>query len=568
MTRFKKVRFRNIMTFGHTWTEVDLDTHDSTLVIGRNGVGKSSCMEAIYFACFGRSFRSVKMERLINRRNKKDLLIELWFDSGDSEIMVRRGLAPSIFEVYVNGVMLPQEAKRKQQKILEGYIGCDWQTSQQVMFVGKGNHQPFMKMDSSKRRHFVENVANLLLFGRMSRIASDRYSKKKSQIQELKLALSGARDKLKVRIRYMDELRGMSEDSIERERAIIQERIKDLQSQIDAYEIELAKPLPAFNRKLWDSMNSSLSTKRIAASTCKNNIQRMEKELEEISRGTCSKCGQSLENHEQEHMNAKFLLEKEEKFLRETQYEIKDLEVLVERMVSMKDAYGLAVMTRDRIESDLENIHEKIRKEKKNLDDVSASDKIEKELSSVEVQIQELRGIVEQLTAKLEVEIGNESSLKLMQGVLSDSGLKASILAQIIPVLNDRVNQHLSDLGLFASFYMDENFDESIKIMGFDEAPYNSFSEGEKLRIDLAVLLAWRDVARLIGSFDSNLLFFDEIFDSSLDSDGAEALADLMNAAENLNMIVITHTPEKIADRMQRTLKVTKTDGYSKIENL
>lgn len=568
MTRFKKVRFRNIMTFGHTWTEIDLDIHDSTMVIGRNGVGKSSCMEAIYFACFGKSFRSINMEKLINRRNKKDLLVELWFDSGETEIMVRRGLSPSIFEVYVNGNLIPQEAKRKYQKILEGYIGCDWLTSRQVLFVGKSNHHPFMKMDSSKRRHFVENVANLLLFGRMSKISGERLSKKKSQISELKLALSGARDKLKVRARYMEELRSMSEDSIERERVIIRERIEDLQSQIDSYEFELSKPLPAFDKKLWESMNTSLSSKRIAASTCQHNIQRMEKELEEISRGTCSKCGNYLENHEQERTNAKFLLDEEEKFLRETHNEIKDLEILVEKMVSMKDAYGLAVMTRERIESDLENVHEKIRKEQKNLEEVSASDKIEKEIKAVETQIQDLKEIAEQLTKKLEIEISNEASLKLMQGILSDSGLKASILAQIIPVLNDKVNQHLSDLGLFASFYMDENFDETIKIMGFDDAPYNSFSEGEKLRIDLAVLLAWRDVARMIGSFDSNLLFFDEIFDSSLDSDGAEALADLMNSTEGLNMIVITHTPEKIADRMERTLKVTKIDGYSKIETL
>lgn len=567
--KFTKIRFKNFLSVGNTWCEIQLDANQSTMIIGDNGAGKSTINEAIYYGCFGKSYRNINLEKLVNRKNQKGLEVELFFLSGQNEIFVRRTMYPDNFEVQVNGVMIPQTNRKKYQKSLNGFLGCDYITSSQIIFIGKGQHQPFMKLESWKRRYFVESIVNLLIFGKMSEIANARAGKVRTKVSELKSAVAVTKEKIKLRKKYITDLEAVEsasnvkeQESIDRKAGELSERILVHMTEIDGID------RPSYDLKEHNAAKAKMRELNIIHLDDKANSISLKRSIDKIINSkVCESCGQDISS------------EIHDARLKGLQQELFDVDVKIAELDLVRLSIEQTLIEFMRIQEVNNIASAKINSIEGNIQALTAerdalffkeanqshtADEIEK----AKKVLHDLEETLKLLTQKFELETGKEANLKVLSGILSDSGLKASILAQIVPVLNQFVNQFLSKLGLFASFHLDENFNDSIKVLGFDESPYNAFSEGEKLRIDLAVLLAWREIAKLSGSFETNLLFFDEIFDSSLDTDGAESLAELLNESPKLNVFVITHTPEKIADRVEAVIKVSKIDGYTSLETL
>lgn len=566
MVIFKKVRFRNFMSSGNTWIEVALDENPSTMIIGDNGAGKSTINEAIYYACYGKSYRGVNLDKLVNRKNKKECEVQLWLDIDGKDVFVRRTMYPDNFEITVNGTLIPQTHKRKYQKMLDNLLGCDYINSSQLTFIGKGVHQPFMKMEAWKRRYFVESILGLLAFGKMSEITLARNNKQKSKIDELKLGLRSAKEHVRIKEAYVNDLKKLNQDTFDREIKALDARIganMDKLSELGESIRELeAVPEPSQSER--ESVQDQYDSVRDKISSIKAELKLVNKSSGD--RDTCSKCGQALtEEHLAGIEATKARLTSELDKLVEEESRIKELVgEHNQRLQDHRDRQRTIQELRNRMNA-LAEENSRLQSEKSS---VGSNGNAEKQIESAENSVRELVEIQNKLAQKLDIEMAKHNELSIMSTIISDKGLKASIIAQIIPVLNSLVNQYLSKLGLFAVFHIDEGFNDSIRVMGFDEVPYASFSEGEKLRIDMAVLLAWREIAAMLGAFRTNLLFFDEIFDSSLDLSGAEALSNVLNELGDANVFVITHTPEKIADRVDSMIKVNKVDGYTVIQKV
>lgn len=560
---FKSVRYKNVLSSGNMWTEVSLCGSPSTMIIGNNGAGKSTVLEAIFFAGWGRAYRNINMDQLVNLKNQRELLVELSFTSGDRDVMVRRGMMPDVFEIFVDGEQLQAPSSKKLfQQQLTGLLGIDRDTAAQILFVSKTQHLPFMRLDAAKRRQFVENILNLTIFQGMVKIKDARLGRAKTKIGDLKLAWQGSRDKAKVRNRYVADLVELNEQTTKRARDEADRKIAANLEQIKSNSLEIESLTLTYPKGDHQKLISEREGLRNDVSDARAQVRHLTKLIKD-HKETCPTCGQAIKgDHETfladrrkelDEANAKVVSLSE--LLDKSDDELKDFERQERTVKANLSRVDLLEKSNKSLAAENEQIEKSISEAK----DMSG------EIEKVKKEVEELQEISEQLKERLGVEIDQESILKVVSLILSDKGLKAAIIARMIPVLNQFVNENLSRLGLFVSFHLDENFSETIRYRGFDTLSYNSFSEGEKLRIDMAVLLAWRQLAQVNGAFTTNLLFFDEVFDSSLDIDGAAALTDVLEQSEDMNVFVITHTPEKIADRVKSVLKFKRIDGYSQI---
>lgn len=552
-------------------TEVQLDRSSSTIIVGKNGTGKSSMiLDTLSFGLFGRPFRKIKKDRLINTKNGKDALVEIDFEKDGKQFMVRRGLKPAIFEIYENGQLLNQDATaRDYQKYFESNIICmNFEAACQIILVGKAQHTMFMQMNTGERRKFVEVILNLAVFSNMAKIHNTKSSELKNRIQELKSAITVAGEKVKIRKKYIDDLKSADKQSqaaelerINTQLATINSEILELHTKKDEIEV-----VEFVDRGSYKTQLNKLNDHMKLVVKLDSSLSQIEKSLKDLNKSEdCPQCHRPLEKHDHQkqvdHLSAK--KEKMESARTDLSGRIREFEKLVsdlEDSLAKYDEYQTKVREIDMSIRSVESKREYLTGELKK-DRVSQEDKIVEAKGDLK-KLEEMHG---KLVEKLDDMFVRTDYMSLIGTMLQDKGIKAMLIKRFMPIINHEVNHYLSKLGLFASFHLDENFDETIKARGFDTLGYNSFSEGEKLRMDMAILLAWREVAKMQGNVSTNILILDEIVDASMDQGGAEALADLLALVKDLNVFIVTHTPEKIQDRVRSVLKVEKVDGFSRI---
>ena len=552
-------------------TEVQLDRSPSTMVIGKNGVGKSSLLlDTISFGLFGKPFRKVKKEHLINTKNGKDCLVEIEFDREGKHYMVRRGIKPAIFEIYEDGKLINQEANnRDMQKWFESQILCmNYEAACQIILVGKAQHTMFMQLNTGERRKFVEVVLNLIVFSNMARLHNIKTAELKNRISELKTAITVAGEKVKIRKRYIDDLKSADKQNqaaelerINSQLAEIQEQLETLYAKRDSIESVEGVDRAAYKKAMTQMQDHARMIMKLDAS-----LTQIESSLKQLnSSQDCHACNRPLDKDHHakqiEHLESKKAKIDEAKA--ELSEKIQQFETVVaefETAIAKYDAYVEKVRSIDVQISSAESKRDYLTAELKKPKNSQAE-----KIAEAKEDLKKLDDMHTALVDKLEQLYQRSDYMSLIGTMLQDKGIKAMLIKRFIPIINHEVNSHLNHLGLFVNFHLDENFDETIKARGFDTLGYNSFSEGEKLRMDMALLMAWRDIARMQGNVATNILIFDEIFDSSLDQGGAEALADLLSLVKDLNVFIVTHTPEKIADKVRSTMKIEKVDGFSRI---
>tara|TARA_R100001015_G_C4626902_1_gene186135 strand:- start:671 stop:2386 length:1716 start_codon:yes stop_codon:yes gene_type:complete len=567
---FKKLRWKNFLSTGNVFTEIDLVKRDTTLVSGENGAGKSTILDALTFSLFGKSFRGINIPQLVNSVNDKDCMVEIEFSIGDKEYYVKRGLKPKIFEVYVDGKLLPQDSKSKDyQRILEERIlKMSYKSFCQVVILGSSNYIPFMKLSASDRRSVVENLLDIDVFSVMNSLLKGRVSQCKEEIRTLKSDVELLKDKVVNQKEYIQKIKNRSKDTVDKYRKDILETKSQI-SQIDDKISVLVESIDGLieNSQNKKSLQRSLEKHKDLRIQISSKLKKVEDQIEFYSKNdVCPTCDQSIG---EDHKN--FLLDKSEK----------EKDPLVGSLQSVEKQINDYI----RLVQESEKLIEQCSKMQKSVSELQSSKSahekyittIQKKIHDVESETTEttdeesvLKDLIQQGTGKATEHQEKKEEMyqyDIVSVLLKDSGIKAKIIKHYLPIMNKLVNKFLTSMDFFCQFTLDETFNETIKSRHRDEFTYHSFSEGERLRIDLSLLLAWREVARLKNSVNCNLLILDEVFDSSLDGGGTEEFMKLITTmGSRSNIFVISHKSDQLIDKFSGQIRFLKKNNFSRMK--
>ena len=570
MIKFKTLSWKNFLSTGNHKTTLDLTRHNNNLVSGENGAGKSTMLDALTFSLFGKSFRGINIPQLVNTINDKDCEIEIVFEIGEDEYKVFRSLKPKKFEIYKNGDMLDQDAKtRDYQKILEEQIlKMSYKSFCQVVILGSSNYVPFMQLNASDRRSVVENLLDIDVFSIMNTLVRAKLQMTKEYIKDIDTKIEIAKSRVDEKQKLINTLEKKSNDSVEKHQNEIEEsnkQIKELHSEVKTHQDAITSFLHSIEDK--ENVPKSLMKMESLEDQLKTKIKTLDKNAKFYEdNDRCPSCKQDIEQHHKEGVCKDLSSEKKE----------------VETAISELKTEIVETETRlDEINSILNDVHkeEKLVSTKQN--EISASNqyinKMQKDIESALIEGSEVQETKDELNellgeGKTHVErrkglVEDKHYLSIASTLLKDSGIKAKIIKHYLPIMNKLINKNLTDMDFFCQFNLDENFNETIKSRHRDEFTYHSFSEGERLRIDLSLLLAWREIARLKNSVNCNLLILDEVFDSSLDSVGTEEFLKLLTTFGNrANIFVISHKSDTMTDKFQNHIVFEKKNNFSRIK--
>ena len=569
MIQFKKVRFKNFGSFGNNFTEVNLDTGGNTLVSGNNGHGKSfALLDSVTFALFGRPFRSIKVNQIVNSINQKDCVVECEFQISDDVYLIRRGIKPKIFEVFKNGELIDQHAKAKdyQNMLEEQIIKMNYKSFTQVVILGSSSFVPFMQMSPGDRRTVIEDILDIQVFSEMNSLLKTRLAENKEQLLDAHRELGLVKEKILIQQTNLDSLRKKGDAERERVQSEIdttREQIKELQEQ----GMDLAKKVKELNDTAPNLNELRESLKNANSKHAKLTQQKLDNEslTHFYNENTeCPSCRQKITNETRDS-----LLIPVEQQHKELQVALDEVGVIITEQEdaidsAMKVHDGIAKLTgeMDRLGTELRSRNKYIDQCNKQIEACNTAGDTEE----TETRIEKLNGDESALSKKKEDLLDEGVIYSHASNLLKDTGIKARIIKTYLPVMNQLINKYLGDMDFFAQFNLDENFSETIKSRHRDDFSYSSFSEGEKLRIDLALLLAWREIARLKNSANTNLLILDEVFDSSLDAGGTEEFLKLLDIlSERCNIFVISHKADQLADKFSKSMTFEKRGNFSRI---
>jgi DNA repair exonuclease SbcCD ATPase subunit len=566
MIFFRETRYKNILATGSPFTEIRLDAASTTLMTGKNGSGKSTMIEAITFALFNKAYRNITKPALVNTINNKALLVEIDFDIGDKKYMVRRGIKPAVFEIWINGEQRNSVPGTDDQTFLEEVIlGMNYKTFVQTVIIGNATYTPFMQLTTPNRRDIVEDLLDIRIYGMMTDILKKKVSESKQRIKDIEDELRVQTSKIDVQKSYIQTLHDDRARKVEEARA----KVDASQRLIDTANNDMAVFInhrDALAEKAEDKTGAADKMSKLKP-LCQKLIDNVSKLREEITffqeHDDCPVCKQMINDE----FKSSAITEREAKV-----FTMKDGGLKLRQQIdaTQERLEEIADLNRDirKLDSDIAECVSKIRVEQRVIDRLNA------EIN----QEQAATGNVEEETAKLKKLAGEAVKLSeakttatedkfyldLQALMLKDTGIKANVIKQYIPIMNKLINKYLSGLDFFASFNLNENFEEVIKSRNRDELQYESFSEGEKLKIDLSILFTWITIAKMKNTVATNLLIFDEVTDAGLDTDSSSLIVGILKElAKNAHVFVISHHPELYADKFERHLKFQKVNNYS-----
>ena len=570
MIEFTKVRFKNFGSFGNAFTEINLNENKMTLVSGSNGNGKSfALLDSITFALFGKPFRKINIPQLPNSINKKACLVEIEFSIGSSEYKIIRGLSPKKFEIYKNGELLNQDSKSKDyQKLLEDQIlKMNYKSFTQVVILGSSSFVPFMQLSAADRRSVIEDILDINIFSGMNSILKGKVSILKESFKEKKQNIEIESVKIEKQSNLIESIQSRSDsmiESLDKEISSSDQHILGLESEVN----ELIGVCDQLIQETKDAkiISAKLNKFNSLQSQIESNINKISNQISFYEKETnCPTCKQEIS---QDTRNGVIEQKSQKK---------KELETALDNLESKKDDVIQEIENANKQNQKIEGIQKKI--SEKQYDIKTTRDYIRK----VEKQIREIKEGTESLDKEKNILVGHISNKELLeseleeiktdindysfiQDLLKDTGIKSKIIKHYLPHTNKLINKYLTAMNFYANFTLDENFNETIKSRHRDDFSYMSFSEGEKMRIDLALLLAWREIAAMKNSVNTNLLILDEVFDSSLDNVGTEEFTKLLEtlAAKN-NVFVISHKSDQMADKFANHMRFEKKNNFSRL---
>lgn len=571
MITFEKIRWRNFLSTGNIFTEIDLLRHNTTLITGENGAGKTTLLDALTFVLFGKPYRNINIPQLVNSINEKGCLVEIEFTVGGYSYLVRRGISPKIFEIHKNGKLLDECANAKDyQKILEEQIlKFNQKSFCQVVILGSTNYVPFMRLSAADRRTIVESLLDISIFSTMNLLLKERQSSLKEKMRDIDTGLSIIREKIDMQTKYIANIKTRSESIIsEKEAAILKTEgeILVFTEQIEAMQKEVGEMLISVGSEK-EKQDNTITKLNTLYTQIKGNVRSMTNEISFYEKNdVCPTCRQGIcsEHKEREIGSKRSRITEMEGGMDEIRGKIQEAQDAVNKtkaslddIQSRQGKINTIISSRVASEKHIRQLQTEIKKIKEDrTDETTEQEKLEK-YRTIEVDI-----------LKNKTDSAEVSTLYTTASVLlKDSGIKKKIVSHYLPIINKTINAYLTRMNFFVSFELNENFEEKIKSRHRDEFTYESFSEGEKRRIDLALLFAWRAIAAQKNSVNCNLLILDEILDGSLDDNATDAFLDILKSLNNtVRVFVISHkNPESLGDKFKNRMVFKKSNNFSTV---
>jgi len=564
MIKLKTVRWKNFLATGNQFLEVNLDKEPMTLIVGKNGAGKSTLIDAITFSLFGKPFKKINKGQLMNTVNEKDLVTEIEFSIGNNEWKIRRGIKPALFEIYNNGKIINQDAKSTDyQKYLEDKVlKLNFKSFTQIVVLGSASFVPFMQLSANDRRVIIEDILDIGIFSVMKNLLKDRSVMLKEELGEVEYEIKLLQEKIKLHEKHIEELKSKSDTKRKSDLDKIEEtqrEITKLSEEIEEHQdlvMSLMKSIT--DEKESHKKNSALDKYKAQINKNLKKLNRDKRFFEE--KENCPTCEQDID----------------ETFKKNKLNDVSD------DIEEMNDGLG-------KLETEIENVTNRLGEILECNKKIQAE---ENEIRSKNTYIKSHNRFITHLNEELNNKVGDidEGKISILNNeldsskesraqyaeqkryydilgaILNDKGIKTRIIRKYLPVINNHVNMYLKDMDFFVNFQLDENFQETIKSRHRDDFSYYSFSEGEKKRIDIALLLTWRYIAAMRNSVNVNLLILDEVFDASLDQAGVDDLMKLFHLLDKTNLFIISHKLDVLDDKFPAKITVEKHKNFSTME--
>jgi len=567
MITFNVVRWKNFLSAGNTWTEINLDTHKNTLIMGHNGSGKSTFLDALTFGLFGKPFRKVTKGNIINSINGKNCGVEIEFTINNKKYKVIRGAKPNIFEIYCNAKMVNQDAAAKDyQDHLEKHIlRMNYKSFTQVVILGSASFVPFMQLSPGDRRAVIEDLLDIQIFSAMSTVVKNRLQINREGLEKNRITLTSKEENKTYIEQTLMSLKVNNESKVSDLRRKEQELKDNLVSQQSTISELEGQRDTLIESGADTSVLKSKHSKLIGfKAKMEGNIDRLQGQIVFYDENdNCPTCKQNISTDHKSHMvdeNQKKIheidegLNKVSEQIDECLGEIEKIDEVIKKINDLRVSISSAKTSYNSFENNLAQIVDQI-------ETFAVSDKTTQES---ERQLAQVQHDISTLEEEKKALLDERQYIDLATTLLKDGGIKTKIIKQYLPIINKHINKYLAKLGFFVNFNINESFEESIKSRYRDEFSYHNFSEGEKLRIDLAILLTWRQIAKMKNSVSVNILVFDEILDRAMDSQGIDEFIRIMwdIGHEGTNVFVISHK-DAMVDRFQRILKFEKVKNFS-----
>ena len=569
MIVFEKVRWKNFLSTGNVFSEIDLQRSRTNLIVGHNGSGKSTILDALTFSLFGKPFRKISKSMLVNSVNEKDTMVEIEFSIGKNSYQVIRGIKPNKFMVYCNGQPWDEDAKAvDQQKNLEqNVLKMNFKSFTQIVVLGSSTFVPFMRLPGQQRREIIEDILDIQVFSVMNSRLKDKIRENNEEIKDLDYQLHLLEEKIELQKQYMLELKKKTDAEIDKKKEKIKEYQQEEESSLGNIR-DLTDQVTNLSTEMEEYSKSSSKLKKLNTFLIKLNqkLQTCKKEHEFFEDNhVCPTCTQDLsdEFRADKIEEGKTKLDEMNVGYEELETAIKDEEKRNEKFLELTQEVNTKNTT-------ITNINYQLMSIRSNIDEISKEIKeLEGSTPDKKAEFVKLEGLIEDKKATKKncaVSKKDRDVLQVATTLLKDSGIKTRIIKTYLPTMNKLINQFLQSMDFYVNFTLNENFEETIKSRYRDVFSYESFSEGEKARIDISLLLTWRSIAKLKNSVDTNLLILDEIFDGSLDQSGTSDLGWILrNFDDNTNVFVISHKTI-LDDKFDRTITVNKDKNYSTLE--
>ena len=567
MIIFKMLRYKNILSTGNTFTEIELNRNKTTLISGSNGCGKSTILDSIAFVLYGKPFRKINKSQLINTINQKELLVEIEFSIAGNNYLIRRGIKPNVFEIWKNNEMINQDASARdyQEYLEQNILKMNFKSFSQIVVLGSATYVPFMELGAAARREVIEDLLDIQVFSTMNSILKERVSENKQEITQNKSRYDLVQSMIDMAKDHNDSIMKMKQTEVEKIKKKVGEILDKIdveKEHADSIQTQIEEVIVTIADK--GAVKNKLSKMRELFQELKSNKNTHNKEINFYhDHDNCPTCKQGIEESFKENIvvGKKNMMEELEDGIQKLGAKISALESRLEEISDVEDSIQKLNINIGGHNANINLMKSNLRSFKLELD--NANKEVEEVDSS---KIKEFEIEKNSLITQQEMLYDTKETLGVASTILKDGGIKTRIVKQYIPVMNKLISKYLAAFELFVDFQLDESFNESIKSRFRDTFSYASFSEGEKLRISLAILLTWRTISKMRNSVSTNLLFLDETLDGSIDATGIEKLIDTLNNINSKdNVFVISHRGDHFGDKFESHIQFEKVKNFSRI---